>query len=235
MAKALDVAGQLAAAINAAPALQGADGIAADDYGQGSFNAGVFNLRARSSGYRAALAKVKLSAASGMVVAPSGFANLTESVADLEARNHLYITAGVTNLRGTFALDTRLLADGFHDLTAVAYEGNHVRTQTRISLPIQVQNSSLSANLSLLDLTNGAIVQGTYHVQVTANTNNVSTIRLFSTGGQLGSVTNQSSATFTFSGSALGVGLHPFYALVDTASGRHYRTQPQFVRLSAGP
>ncbi len=59
------------------------------------------------------------------------------------------------------------------------------RTQTRVTVPVQIQNTSLSATLALLDLTNQAPVQGTYHIQVAANTNTVSLITLFSTGGAL--------------------------------------------------
>jgi hypothetical protein len=106
-----------------------------------------------------------------------------------------------------------------------------VRTQTRITLPVQIQNSPLSASLTLLDLAGTASVQGTYHIQVAANTNSVSAISLFSTGGLLTTLTNQSTATFTVAGSTLGAGLHPFYAQVQTAGGAQYRTQVQWVRL----
>ena len=116
-------------------------------------------------------------------------------------------------------------------MAAVAYEGTHVRTQTRITLPVQIQNTALSASLISLDLADTAPVQGTYHIQVTANTNNVSAISLFSTGGLLGTLTNQSAATFTIEGSALGAGLHPFYAQVQTATGVQYRTSVRWIRL----
>src|SRR5204862_2624764 len=119
--------------------------------------------------------------------------------------------------------------------TAVAYEGSHVRTQTRAVLPVTVQNTSLSATLTLLDLADTAPVQGTYHIQVTANGGTINTMSLYSTGGLLGSVTNQSNATFSFDGTTLGAGLHSFYALVDTTTGQKYRTQARSVRLLSGP
>ncbi len=46
--------------------------------------------------------------------------------------------------------------------------------------------------------------------QFAANTNSVSAISLFSTGGCLATLTNQPTANFTFDGLALGAGLHPF-------------------------
>ena len=134
-----------------------------------------------------------------------------------------------------FTLDTSTLADGYHELTAVAYEGSHVRTQTRATLTVVIQNTSLSATITLLDLPNPAPVQGSYHIQVTANTtNDVGTIALCSTGGALGTVTNQSTATFQVEGASLGAGLHPFYALVRDVSGLSYRTETKWVRLISG-
>ena len=135
----------------------------------------------------------------------------------------------------TFPLDTTTLADGYHELTAVAYEGSNVRTETKATVPVVVQNSSLSATLTLLDLTNQAPVQGTYHIQVAANTNTVSLITLFSTGGALGMATNVSTAIFQVNGTNLWAGLHPFYALVQTSDGLEYRTQTSWVQLGAAP
>jgi hypothetical protein len=113
----------------------------------------------------------------------------------------------------------------------VAYEGSDVHTQSRINLPVQIQNSSLAATLTLLDMGPTAPVQGTYHVQVVANTNAISAVSLYSTGGLLNSIANQSTATFTVVGLSLGAGLHPFYALVQTSSGQQYLTAIQWVRL----
>jgi uncharacterized protein (TIGR03790 family) len=229
------LAGQLVTNINATVLLQGPDGVSADNFVLGAFSAGVFDLVARTPGLAGAAIKVTLTGSSGFVLSPSVESGLTGNFSDLQPRNHLYIRGGSTNLGLTFPLDTTTLADGFHDLTAVAYEGSSVRTQARVSVPVQVQNSALSATLTLLDLAATNSVQGTYHIQVTANTNAVRTIQLFSTGGQFDSVTNQSSATFAVNGTSLGVGLHPFYALVQTTAELSFRTQPQWARLIAGP
>ena len=126
-------------------------------------------------------------------------------------------------------------SDGYHNLTAVAYEGSDVRTETQVTVPVQIQNSSLSATLTLLDLTNPAPVQGIYHIRVAANTNTVSLITLYSTGGALGAVTNQSTATFQVAGTNLWAGLHPFYAKVKTSDGLEYRTGTQWVQLVSTP
>ena len=219
----------LVAAINACQALQGSDGVFADDLVSSAPGTASFNLYARGAGRDAAGIQARLTVLSPLFTNPTTV-RLDSNLADLQARNHVYFSAGVRSLGLSFALDTTTLPDGFHDLTAIAYEGTHVRTQTRISLPVEVRNSSLSATLTLLDLGDTASAQGTYHIQVAANTNNVTAISLYTTGGLLGSVSNQSSATFTIDGPTLGAGLHPFYALVQTASGKQYRTAARWVR-----
>ena len=224
---------QVCAAINTNSALQGSDGVVAEDYAVNAGGALSFNLRARSPGYQAAAIQVAPKVYQIMMSTPQG--SLTQNLSDLQPRNHLYVTAGATSLALTFPLDTTTLADGYHELTAVAYEGSNVRTQTKVSVPVIVQNSSLSATMTLIDLTNQAPVQGTYHIQITANTNTVSSITLFSTGGALGMATNVSTATFDVNGTNLWAGLHPFYALVETSDGLKYRTATQCIRLGPAP
>ncbi len=226
-----DLAQQLVTAINSSLGLQGSDGLVAEDLCAGAFGTANFNLYARSPGRDAAAIQVQLTSSAGVGTSPSAPMCLNFNLSDLQPRNHLYLTAGSSNLDVTFPLNTTDLADGFHELAAVAYEGSHVRTQSRITLPIQIHNSPLSASMTLLDLAATAPVQGTYHIQVAANTNNVTTISLFSTGGLLTMITNQSTATFTIDGTVLGAGLHPFYAQVRTSGGGQYRTQVQWVRL----
>jgi hypothetical protein len=70
---------------------------------------------------------------------------------------------------------------------------------------------------------------------VTANTNTVSKIELFSTGGALSNVLGQSSAIFSVAGTNLQVGLHPFYAVVTTTDGKQYRTETKWIRLVNAP
>ncbi len=227
------LASQVYASINTNSALQGSDGVVAEDYAANPGGAISFNLRARSPGLQAAAIQVIPKVYQVMMSTPQG--TLTQNLSDLEPRNHLYVTAGAARLPLNFPLDTTSLADGYHELTAVAYEGSNVRIQTRTTAPVVVQNTSLSATLTLLDLTNQAPVQGTYHIQVAANTNTVTLITLFSTGGALGMATNASTAVFQVNGTNLWDGLHPFYALVQTADGLRYRTQTQWVRLGTVP
>jgi hypothetical protein len=228
------LASQLTNSINTNSALQGSDGVVADDYTVNPIGTIAFNLYARSPGYQAAAVQViPTNSSSISMSAPQG--TLTENVSDLQPRNHLYVTAGATNLALTFPLDTTMLSDGYHELTAVAYDGSNVRTQTKATVPVVVQNSSLSATLTLLDLTNQAPVQGTYHIQVAANTNTVSLITLYSTGGALDMATNESAAIFQVNGTNLWDGLHPFYALVQTSDGLKYRTKTSWVRLGSSP
>ncbi len=222
--------------INANAALQGSDGAVAEDFFAGdTHNPPQFNLRARSPGCKAAQLQAQLSGSSTFTFTPSGTAKLDSNLPDLQPRAHLYVTAGTTSLPLTFTLDTTTLADGFHELTAVAYEGSNVRTQTRAVQTVRIQNTPLSALFTLLsfDATNVA-VEAVLPFSVVANSASVATIELFSTGGSLGSVAGQSTATFFVSGTNLDVGLHPFYALVSASNGSQYRTETKWIRLS-GP
>ena len=215
-----DLAQQLAAAVNSTPGLQSADGLDVEDVSAGAFGTSSFNLRALGSGWNAAAIGAQLTASAGVNLSPSTQVHIDSNQSDLQPRDHLYVTAGASQLAATILFDTTRLADGFHELEAVAYEGSDVHTQSRINLPVQIQNSSLAATLTLLDMGPTAPVQGTYHVQVVANTNAISAVSLYSTGGLLNSIANQSTATFTVVGLSLGAGLHPFYALVQTSSGQ---------------
>ncbi len=226
-----DLTGQFLNLINATPALQDLDGVVAEDFAGAWSGSAAFNVRARGQGSRNAATKISLAGSASLAFLPSTEMALLDNLSDLQPRNHLYVTAGATNLTVNFTLNTSALADGFHELTAVAYEGNHVRAQTRITLPVRVQNSTLSASLVLLDLPATAPVLGTYHLQVSASPTNISNITLFSTGGALGTSSNQASTTFTVNGATLGAGLHPFYAIVRTPTGLQYRTAIQSVRL----
>jgi len=226
------LAQQLVTLINSSPGLAGPDGLDAEDLAADSWGGVNFNLRARSGGYAAALAQVSLAGSADLNLAPAGPVSLTQNLPDLQPRTHLFLATGSSKLALSFPLDTTALPDGFHELSLVAYEGSHVRTQTRATVPVRIQNRPLAATLTLLDLPATAPVTGTYHLQITANTNNVSLLRLFSTGGVLNAATNQPGATFTLSGSALGAGLHPFYALIQAANGQQYRTETHWVRFT---
>ncbi len=224
-------AGQLMTLVNTTSALQSPDGVRADDLTLDPLGVAAFNLYSRTPGLVASGITVSLTGGPALAISPPAPSALNQNISDLRARNHLYVTAGATGLGGTFPIDTTQLPDGYHELTAVAYEGSNVRTQTRVTTNIVVMNTPLSAVMTLPDLQDIASVLGTYHIQVTANTNNISTISLYTTGGILNTASNVSSATFVVNGPNLGVGLHPFYALVQTTTGLRYRTQTHSVRL----
>ena len=156
---------------------------------------------------------------------------LDQNVSDLQPRNHLYLTAGVTNLSLAFPLDTTALSDGSHELTAVIYEGSHVRTQVRVTQSVCVQNTPLSATFTTLAGASNTVLDFTLLFSVVANTNTISQIELFTTGGSVGIVSNQSSATFTVAAANLGIGLHPFYAVVTRNDGKQYRTETKWIRI----
>ncbi|HEY2952287.1 MAG TPA: TIGR03790 family protein [Verrucomicrobiae bacterium] len=231
-ATAYQLTAQLLAAINGAASLQSADGLVAEDLldlEPGS--AAQFNLRARSQGFAAAQLQADFGVTLPVVVMPSAAVRLNENIGDLQPRNHLYLTAGQTNLAFSFALNTTNLSDGYHELTAVAYEGSHARTQTRFSRNVRIKNTPLSDTFTLTDADSVTAVEATFHFAVTANTNNVTRIELFSTGGSAGVVSNQATASFAVDGPSFGPGLHPFYAIVTAAGGQSYRTQTIPLRL----
>jgi hypothetical protein len=229
----MDFVQQFAAAINAQPALQGPDGLVAEDLLGGFLGGGIqameFNLRARSQGIKAS--QIQTAVTGTFDILPAGTVALNDNLADLQPRNHLYLTAGRTNFGFIFPLNTTTQADGFHELTAVAYEGSHVRTQKRVSQNIRIQNNTWSATFtSVLGGTNIAL-EATLQFAVVVNTNNISTIEMFSTGGLLATSNNVSSTTFSVAATNLGIGLHPFYALVTRSDGKQYRTETKWLRI----
>jgi hypothetical protein len=230
------------AMMNTNSQLTGADGCIGEDFvdyatlfGNPSDHHAEFNLRARGSGWAAAQLQAVFTSSASITFTPTGPQSLEDYLGDLKPRNHLYVTAGVTNLSVTFAFNTINLANGWHELTAVAYEGSHIRTQQRIVKAVQVQNGSLSAAFTLLAGASNTVVNSTLTFSVTANTNTVSKIELFSTGGALSNVLGQSSAIFSVAGTNLQVGLHPFYAVVTTTDGKQYRTETKWIRLVNAP
>ena len=221
--------------VNANGSLTSPDGVMASDYVSYDFWLGrpgaEFNLLPRTAGWPEAQIQAQLTGSINLNITPSGTVRLDENVNDLRPRNHLYMTAGLTNLPLTFIFDTSTQADGYHELTAVAYEGSHVRTQKPISRSVRIQNTTLTATFtSLLGDTNTAL-EATLQFSVVANTNNITRIELFSTGGALTNVTGQSSAMFSIAATNLGIGLHPFYSMVTRADGREYRTETKWTRI----
>ncbi len=225
-------------AVNASAGLATADGVAAGDFVGYDFwlgrPGGEFNLIARSPGWPESQIQAQLIGSIGLAVAPGGTVRLDENVSDLQPRNHFYVTAGFTNLPLAISLNTTALADGFHELTAVAYEGSHVRTQKRIAQSVRVQNTTLAATFTCVLCDTNTAVEATAQFSIAANESNISRIELFSTGGALTNVTSQSSATFAIAAASLGIGLHPFYALVTRADGKQYRTEAKWIRI-VGP
>jgi uncharacterized protein (TIGR03790 family) len=227
---------KLVDAINSDSSLQAADGVVAEDFfpydGYGLAYA-EFNLSARTAGWPAAQIQAVLSSSPSLTVNPPGTHVLDQNLADLQPRNHLYVSAGVTNLLLTFPLDTTALADGSHELAAVIYEGSHVRTQARVTQTVRIQNTPLDATFAMLAGASNTVLNFTLLFSVTANTNTISSIELFTTGGSAGVVSNLSAATFAVEATNLGVGRHPFYAVVTRDDGRQYRTETKWIRIGA--
>jgi len=216
-------------AVNASPDLQGNDGIVARDL-YTDINLAQFFLYARSAGWPAAKVQASLSTSSNLVVLPAGTHTFEDNVSDLRPRNNVYLCCGAEQVALPFDLDTAQLADGFHELRLVAYEGTSVRTQTQVSRTVQLRNGSLSADLSSGFGTN-VTTDVPLTLSVSANSNNIAAIALFSTGGLIGTVSNQQTASFSVPTSWLGVGLHPFYALVTDPQGNQFRTPTLTLRI----
>jgi hypothetical protein len=96
---------------------------------------------------------------------------------------------------------------------------------------VRIQNNGWSATLNTLLGGSNTTVDAVLQFSVVATTNNISKIELFSTGGSLTNVLSQSSATFSINGTNLGIGLHPFYAIVTDTNNKKYRTDTKWIRL----
>lgn len=220
--------------INSTPALESADGVIAadffddDPYGEATAQ---FFLYPRTPGWPASQIVAMLNSSTNLQVTPTGMNPLADNVSDLRPRNHFYVSSGAISLPVNFACDTTRLPDGYHQLTAVAYEGTSVRTQTRVVRNVVIENTSLTATLTALPAGTNAALNQQLQFTVTPNATDIARIELFSTGGSAGVATNQAAAAFTVSAAWLGQGLHPFYALVTDQSGHRYQTQAVYYRV----
>jgi uncharacterized protein (TIGR03790 family) len=223
---------QFANVVNTTAALTNNDGLAVEDVLNGGPTAAEFNIRALGQGFAAAQIKANLTPSLPLIISHStGNTALVDNIADLRPRAHLFVTAGMSNLSLSFPFVTTNLPDGYHELEAVAYEGSHVHTQARATQNVIIQNSSLSATLNTLVGGTNSALEATLQFSVTPSTNTISKIELFSTGGSLSAVTNQPTANFSIVATNLGLGLHPFYAIVTDNAGHQFRTATTNIRL----
>ena len=191
----------------------------------------IFFLYPRTAGCAAAQILATLNTSSNLDQSQPGTFPLADNLSDLIPRNHLYLASGLNTLTVNFTLDTTRLADGWHQLTAVAYEGTSVRTQARVVENVLVQNTSLAATFAAAPAGTNVSLNQPLQFTVTANRPNIASINLLSTGGSVGVVTNQAAKTFTLTATNLGLGLHPFYALITDTSGNQYQTQTLWHRV----
>ncbi len=224
----------LMTAINTNVSLMGSDGVIAADlinYIPFGLTGGEFNLFARSPGWTESQIQAVITDSGPLNIIPSGIQRLDENISVLRQCAHLYITAGLTNWNLTATFNTTTNADGYHELTAVAYEGSHVRTQKRISRNVRIANNGWTAALTCLIGGTNTASEATLQFLVTQTTNNITKIELFSTGGSIGASNNVSSANFSIPAMYLGIGLHPFYAVVTKSDGKQYRTETKWIRI----
>ncbi len=186
---------QLLALISATPALETPDGLVGDDLQTDpSTGDAFFKLVALEQGYAAAQIQADLTVSPDLAEIQNSGETLTDNLSDLVPRNHLYVTAGATNLSLSFPFNTATLADGYHELTAVAYEGSHVRTQARAGLQAGCdKNTTLTATFATLVGGTNAALEATLQFAVTASASNINTISTYSVpGALLAAATNQS-------------------------------------------
>ena len=236
-ATAADMVKSLASLISTNPALDSADGLflsvsVSDFYDYGA--AGVqFYVYANTPGWPASQILATWTTSTNLQAVPAGTNPLADNINDLRPKNHLYLSSGAGSLAINYPLDTTQMSDGWHQLTAVGYEGTSVATQTQVTRTVLVQNTSLSATLAALPAGSNAALGQYLQFMVTANTTNVSQIELFSTGGCQAVVTNQATANFVLSASSLGLGLHPFYAVVTDQAGHRFQTSTVWCVIPA--
>jgi uncharacterized protein (TIGR03790 family) len=227
---------QVLAQVEATPALGGPDGIHTDvsfDYAGDGLAAAEAVLAANSAGWPAAQISLSLSSSSNLVVTSTGATHMDDNVSDLRPRNCLFLTAGATTLPVRSTIDTTALADGYHEIEIVARQGDSVETQTRAFRRVRVANTGLSAVFtSNVGETNSSLLRE-LQFSVYATGRSIAQIDLHTTGGLIRRATNQNAAVFTVPGAVLGIGLHPFFALVTAEDGSQYRTETLSVRLTA--
>jgi uncharacterized protein (TIGR03790 family) len=215
--------------INTNSILETPDGVTASDLVAQNGGYWGFIVYAASPGWPAAQIQATFTGSADLAPLPTGTYPLEDNLPDLQPRFHVYFSSGAVSLPVQFALDTTAFADGFHELTAVAYEGTSVRTQTRATETLQFRNTSFSATFG----ESGADTNGNILFDIAANATNIAQIELFSTGGSIALATNQSAAELAAPAATLGVGMHPFYAVVTDANGHQYRTQTVWEQLPA--
>jgi uncharacterized protein (TIGR03790 family) len=215
--------------INTNAMLEMADGANASDLldqGGGFYG---FLINAQTPGWPAAQIQTTLIGSTNLDPTPAGTYTLEDNIADLQPRAHVYLSSGAGSLPVQFTLDTTGFADGFHTLTAVAYEGTSVRTQTRADETLQFRNTPLAATFAAI----GADTNGNLLFDIAANATNIARIELFSTGGSIAVATNEQTAELAASAAILGVGLHPFYDVVTDANGHQYQTPTFWEQVPA--
>jgi uncharacterized protein (TIGR03790 family) len=215
--------------INGTNILQTADGVTASDLLEWNTDSYGFLVNASSPGWPAAQIQAVLTGSPDMGITPNTTNTLDNNVNDLQPRAHVYLDCGAVLLPVNFTLDTTKFTDGFHTLAAVAYEGTSVRTQTRIAETLQFHNTTLSATFPAPMATSSGNLQFT----VGASATNITRIELFSTGGSVAVATNQATAQLVASTATLGVGLHPFNAVVTDTSGHQYQTPTIWEQMPA--
>jgi uncharacterized protein (TIGR03790 family) len=215
--------------INSNSVLQTAGGANASDLLEWNSGSYGFLVNAASPGWPAAQIQAVFTGSADLGLTPPFTNTLDDNFPDLQPRAHVYLSSGATSLPVQFTLDTTQFADGFHDLTAVAYEGTSVRTQTRADQTVQFANTSLSATVTAL----AGAGNGDLSFAVSANAGNIASIQLFSTGGSLAVVSNQAAAELAAPAATLGAGLHPFFAVVTDATGRQYQTPTIWEQVPA--
>ncbi len=144
----------------------------------------------------------------GSTLTGPGFTdNFNDNSNVLAARAMIFLSEGLDTLDSPYDLNTAALADGPHELTAVAYEGTAVRSQGRAIIPFVVDNNSAACAITnppaLTTFLLGDRV--TAYVQASPGSGSITSVQFF-VEGKLLTATNSTPYVFAFSATNYGVG-----------------------------
>lgn len=190
-----DLMVRLADAVNNDPDLMGSDGVELKYINTFSAINVEAYVVARTKGWDTYNIQTDYDVLGGPIDGPNYDGPMLSNESVMSARGAVFISLGVTNLVGSYDLDTTLLEDGPHTLRITAYDGSSVRSQGHHTVPFIVANHSLTCSLDTPATANAFLENQDLHLDALA------------TGGA-GTVT---SVQFFVEGKIAGTDLSPPY------------------------
>lgn len=133
--------------------------------------------------------------------------HLNDNADVLAARAAIFLSEGCTNLSASYRLIVTNLANGPHELSAVAYEGTAIGTQGRVRIPFLAANNT--ARCLITNPPNGStfLLGDAVKAQVAASADSPVTSVAFYVEGKRVSSTDSAPCEFSFSTTNYGVGV----------------------------